>query len=101
MVEMLLNCQFVQSSYATELYLPLVITRLGEASGQLKDVYGEELAFEEAMEAWIKGFETAPSEGWIYGGRFEAKMSSQRLQEIADQSKKPSKPIEVARKPAI
>lgn len=77
-----------KSSYGDGTYMPLLVAKLGQVFGLLKDYDETPLTLTSALEQWVGWIRDVPKGGWPIGEKYEAKANSERLKLIADATRK-------------
>lgn len=77
-----------RSSYGDDTYMPLLVAKLGQVFGLLKDYDETPLTLTDALEKWVGWIRGEPKGGWPVGKKYEAKANAERLKLIADAQRK-------------
>ena len=77
-----------RSSYGDGTYMPLLVAKVGQVFGLLKDFDETPLTLTDALEKWVGWIHGKPKGGWPVGPKYEAKANAERLKLIADTQRK-------------
>lgn len=77
-----------KSSCGDDSYMPLLVAKVGQVFGLLKDYDETPLTLTDALEKWVGWIRGEPKGGWPVGKKYEAKANAERLKLVADAQRK-------------
>lgn len=77
-----------RSSSGDDTYMSLLVAKVGQVFGLLKDYDGTPLTLTDPLEKWVGWIRGEPQGGWPVGPKYEAKANAERLKLIADGQRK-------------